>query len=793
MKPFNSDIEANSALSASAVKPSTNAPNTADKDSLAEDVALDSMDGKPVEPSPHKSPLDIKSEAMKALRRGDFQLVMAGLPQDDASLYELFENIKIYQAELEMQNEELRSSQLVADTAVRRFTHLFTALPLPALVMTHAGHVIDCNEAARKQLQLDHDQGASLFFPKVIKMHHHLKLRRLLDTAQSSLGLVVSEPNFEFKSKFCLYGDLHVASVAAIDSLEPLFIVIIVDQTVIVQQRLALEARKKHFKAYFNASPVGMCALDIQKQWIEFNPALCQLLGYSNQALMEKTWEFITFADDLPIESRLFNKLIQGEINDFELDKRFIKRDGSFVYANVRVTCLRKQQGQLDYFVAIVMDITNRKKVEEKMQFMAHHDTLTNLPNRALLEDRFKQSKAYANRHRSMMAVLYLDLDHFKNINDSLGHLVGDKLLIQVAKRLNACIRDTDTVCRLGGDEFLILLTHLDSVESVAKISAKLLSELGRAFKIEMHALNISCSIGAAFYPNDGDTFEILLQNADTALYQAKFNGRNVFQYFTSEMNVKAQERLYLENQMRLGLAEGQFSVEFQPQIHLGTLEVTGMEALLRWQHPVMGAVSPSVFIPVAEDSGLMIELGKFALTEACMAATRLYLPNKPITVSVNISIIQFQRGNIVALVKDILAITQFPPHLLELEITESLLASDPDKVVAVIQTLKQLGVRFAIDDFGIGYSSFNYLKRFNVDKIKIDQSFITDIVYSHEDQVIVNAIIQLAHSLEMECIAEGVETEAQKAMLKAMRCDQIQGFVCAKSMSSAAMQQYLS
>ena len=442
------------------------------------------------------------------------------------------------------------------------------------------------------------------------------------------------------------------------------------------------------------------------------------------------------------------------------------------------ISAVRDAQGDTTHYVAVFSDITERKANEARIAYLAHHDPLTGLPNRTLLQDRLQIALIRANRERSMVGLLFLDLDRFKTINDSLGHHAGDRLLQSIAERLRKCVRESDTVCRQGGDEFIIVLQDLVDPESPARVAEKILSRITEPFEIDGHMIGTSFSIGIAIYPNDGHDADVLMKNADTAMYHAKEGGRNTYRFFTEAMNANALERLQLENSLRQALERNELMLHYQPQVSLADGSVVGAEALIRWHNPQLGFVPPGRFIPIAEESGLIMPIGEWVIREACRQArqwTDEGLP--PITMAVNLSALQFRRGDIVATVRKALAETGHNPELLELELTESLLMENAEEVMSAIKQLKSLGIRLSIDDFGTGYSSLAYLKRLEVDRLKIDQSFVRDVPGDLDDAAIVRAVVQLGSSLKLEVIAEGAETAAQVAFLSSEGCREAQGY----------------
>jgi diguanylate cyclase len=421
---------------------------------------------------------------------------------------------------------------------------------------------------------------------------------------------------------------------------------------------------------------------------------------------------------------------------------------------------------------------------QARIEFLATHDSLTGLPNRILARDRFGHAIALARRHRTMAALMFLDVDNFKNVNDSLGHPRGDELLRLVGDRLSKVVRDSDTVCRQGGDEFLILLGDVRDRSDVAEVGAKLLEQLAAPFHLDGLTVSTSGSIGVAMYPDDGAEFDELLKKADIAMYGAKNAGRNALRFFASDMDSSVLEDVHLISDMRTALAQGDFTLHYQPQFHLASGRIIGAEALLRWRHPELGLVPPSRFIPVAEQSGLIIQIGAWVLNEACRQMQHWRsMGFDDMTISVNVSPLQFQRDVIETDIADALDASGLPASALELELTESLLIQDSSTISALLRRLRARGVGFSIDDFGIGYSNLGYLKRFDVSRLKIDQSFIHRLTDDKHDEAIVRAIIQMTSSLQLVTIAEGVESESTLARLVELGCHEGQGLYWAPAL----------
>lgn len=457
---------------------------------------------------------------------------------------------------------------------------------------------------------------------------------------------------------------------------------------------------------------------------------------------------------------------------------RNYRKDGSLFWNELSLAPVHDEESKVRHYISIINDITERKNYESQLEYQSGHDALTGLANRSLLSDRLEQAIARANRTKSMVAVLLLDLDRFKLVNDGLGHNVGDTLLAIVAQRLVACVRTTDTVARLGGDEFVVVMTDLDSEHDAAPSARKLLKQLSQPMTIAEREIVATASMGIALYPKDAEHASVLLKNADVAMYRAKELGRNSMQFYTPALNATTLARLELETALRRALERDEFILYYQPKVELHRGQVIGAEALIRWRHPLLGMVSPGDFIPLAEETGLIGPIGEWAIDHA-VAQLKAWqsegLPN--ICLAVNLSARQFQQENLAKVVAQALYLHDVDARHLELEVTESAVMQDPERTVATLRDLKEVGVRLALDDFGTGYSSLNYLKRFPIDTLKIDQSFVRDITTDPDDAAIALTVITLAHSLKLRVIAEGVETEAQLSILRRNGCDEMQGF----------------
>ena len=431
-------------------------------------------------------------------------------------------------------------------------------------------------------------------------------------------------------------------------------------------------------------------------------------------------------------------------------------------------------------------DITERKAAEQRIEFLAYHDALTELPHRALLQDRLDNALAGARRRNEKVALLFLDLDGFKIINDSLGHAFGDRVLKEVAKRLRMCTRDYNTVARVGGDEFLIVLNSVMDVADAAIAAERMIEAMNASFRVEGHCLSVGCSIGISMFPEHGEDGETLIRNADAAMYSAKEGGSGSVRFFTEEMNAQAVERLTIGKYLRVAFDKQEFFLVYQPQMEIESGRITGFEALIRWRHPTLGLVPPERFIPIAENNGLILPIGEWVLRTACAQARKWQDDGLPaVPVAVNVSAIQFRQESFRALIRKVLQETGLAPQYLELELTEGLLLANGDATLSVLQELKEMGLNLAIDDFGTGYSSLSYLKQFPVGKLKIDRSFVRDIAVDCDDRAITSAILSMAKSLHLRVIAEGVENEAQMSFLREHQCDEIQGYYFSEPLSA--------
>jgi diguanylate cyclase (GGDEF)-like protein len=545
-----------------------------------------------------------------------------------------------------------------------------------------------------------------------------------------------------------------------------------------------LQRQVVEFQTLLDVLPIGIgIARDPECRFVTANPHLARQLGlptssFTTTGLQLSGLKLIHQGRALPpAEQPMQRAAAEGrEVVNVEME---VVRDGRALATIVGYAApLFDEAGRPRGAIGASLDITERKRAEEQVRNLAYHDTLTGLPNRLLFQDRLRLAVAQAHRQAKGLVVLFLDVDRFKVINDSLGHSVGDRLIREVAVRLRSCLREGDTVARLGGDEFMLLLPDVAQAVDAAKVAKKVLDLVRHPFEIDGRELFVTSSIGISLYPDDGRDAETLVKNADAAMYRAKEQGRDHYQLYTPALNETALERLALESSLRKALVHDELRLHYQPILDVATRRVFGLEALLRWQHPELGLVAPAEFIPLAEITGLILPMGPWVLRTACAQARAWQELHPGLSMAVNLSARQFQEPNLVGHVTDALAATGLQPRFLQLEITESSAMQNAQTAIQTLRELKALGVGLSIDDFGTGYSSLSYLKRFPIDTLKIDQSFIRDIETAPDDAAIASAIIGLAHTLKLSVVAEGVETAGQLEFLARHGCDRTQGYL---------------
>jgi len=558
----------------------------------------------------------------------------------------------------------------------------------------------------------------------------------------------------------------------------------------ITQQRQS-EDKLKIAGQVFDSSNEGIFVTDLGNNIIEVNSAFSTITGYSKNEVLGKNPKVLSSG----LQSTDFYKKLWQAVNtngswSGEVLNR--RKNGETYHQSLSINTIKNEQGEVQKHIAVMADINESKKAQEHIQFLAQHDVLTGLPNRALLTDRLQQAVLTAERNSLHVAILYLDLDRFKFVNDSLGHNSGDELLVEVAQRLTSKVREEDTVARTGGDEFTVLLLSTDA-QGAAYVAKSLIDSISEPFKINDHELYVTLSVGISLYPENGDNGQTLRQKADTAMYRAKNSGRGQYQFFTEEMQTEMLRRIEIENDLRFALERHEFALVYQPQVDISTSKVIGCEALIRWKHPEKGYISPVDFIPIAEETGLINTIGDWVLSTATQQLKQWLSRGYPdFVMAVNISGVQFSDLSLITKVNNLLQRNNIPAHNLEIEITESIAMKDIELTLKQLNEISTLGVLISLDDFGTGYSSLSYLKKFPINKLKIDQSFIFDMLKDKESESIVDTVISLARSLGLESIAEGVETKEHMDSLRLKGCNQIQGYYFSKPIPAEQFAQLL-
>ncbi len=654
------------------------------------------------------------------------------------------------------------------------------------------GTLVDCNEAFLELLGYDNLPALQRRAENILNLISDESAERLQSSVQDELMVRGFSSEFELELKS--YDKTLIPVIAQLiirysETGEPMEIWIIMRD--IREQRKAEETLRLSAKV-FESSRDAIIITDSQNNMISTNRAFTQITGYQSEEVLGKNPKMLqsgrhhpTFYQELWAALAL-NGYWQGEI--------WNRRKNGEIYPEwLSISTICNSKGDITHYVAIFSDITESKQAAAHIEFLANYDPLTKLPNRRLFIDRLEQAIKSATREKNRLAVLFFDLDHFKNINDSLGHSIGDQMLIEVALRMAGCMREVDNVARLSGDEFAAMIADMGDIGNVITVANKIIDSMRESFKINDHELHMTTSIGISVYPTDGEDFETLLKNADTAMYCAKKNGRDNFEFFSSSMSTHAFERLSLENSLRKAMEKNELKLHYQPQFAIESGKIVAMEALLRWPHPDFGMISPDKFIPLAEETGLIIPIGKWILNEACRQ-NKVWQEQGliAIPVAVNLSAVQFRQHNLMEIVQDALATSHLKPCFLELELTESLLMDCSEYSVRVLKTFRQMGVLLSIDDFGTGYSSMTYLSRFPISKLKIDRSFCQNIPDDSNNSAISRAIISLGHELGLSVIAEGVEEIRQFNFLEAQQCDLIQGYLYSKPLNAKDMQDLL-
>jgi len=602
--------------------------------------------------------------------------------------------------------------------------------------------------------------------------------------------LIVAVGTSQTEALAAFYQSAHTYYIRA--ALFSLFVVLFAAGLMVALSRqkramVSVARSEARFRATFDQAAVGIVRSALDLRLLEVNPKFCEMLGYTERELLGRNLLDLTSPEDRAENSDFNNRLLADPSDPFspEMETRYLHKDGSVVWAVIASTLVRGKNGDLDYLVTIIQDVSERKRAEERVAYLACFDALTGLPNRHRLHDHLTQTLVQAQRTAGWIGCMIIKLDHVKDMNSIYGHGAGDRLLVEIAERLRRSARDSDTVARLGGSEFGLVLSNLAKAEDAGLVAQKIIDALAPRFDLGGREIYISANVGIAIYPGDGDDPEELLKNADAAMHRAKEYGRNTFRFFLPRMNERALKRLQLDASLRGALERKEFLLDYQPKVDLSSGLISGLEALLRWQHPEQGRMAPADFVPILEETGLIAPVGEWVLQTVCeqiklWQARGIAVP----PVAVNLSAQQFHRADFDAQVRALITKSGIDGRLIELEITESMLMRDPAEAAAMLSRLKRMGVKLSVDDFGTGYSSLAYLKRFPLDALKIDRTFVRDLTTDSDDGEIALAIISLAHNLKLKVVAEGVETEAQMNFLRSHGCDEMQGHYFARAMT---------
>lgn len=572
-----------------------------------------------------------------------------------------------------------------------------------------------------------------------------------------------------------------------------LYVAIIRDISIRKQEEAKLQESENRFHSAFDSAATGMALVSLTGHFLQVNFALCKILGLTEQELLNLDIQQLTHEEDRESSLAERNKLLESKELFFQLENRYLRTDGKIIWLLMNVSLVRNINDEPLYFIIQYLDITKQKQAEEQLSYKAYFDPLTGLANRSQLESSLNQAIAAAQNNQTIFAVLFLDLDRFKNINDSLGHDIGDQLLKIIADRLQSCVRRNDVVARLGGDEFILVITELHEMKAAIQATEKIIHSITEAIQIDQTELKITTSVGISFYPMDGVNYETLIKNADLALYRAKDKGRNNYQVCTPEISGQIQEKLAFEARLEKALEKNEFDLNYQPRLDLETNTIVSLEAFLRWDTRDPGKVTPVQIISWAEESGLIVPLGDWIIKSACHQAKQ-WLNNKDnaIKMAINLSARQFKNPRLIENLINNLTEINFDPSHLEIEVTESVIMQDPEHSLAILHDLKEYGIKIIIDDFGTGYSSIDYLQQFTVDYFKIDQKFVRSIVTDASSRTLIMTLIHLAKNLGIRVIAEGVETEKQFAFLKQYGCHEVQGFYICRPLPADEMTAFL-
>lgn len=676
-----------------------------------------------------------------------------------------------------------------------RFRMIFNAAPDAIFLLDASGNIVMANSTAEKMLGYRHDemvgQPVEMLVPDNLRSTHTKQREQYTDHLEPRVMTALPDLHARHKNGEAIPVSISLSRIEFEGKHET--IAVVRDNSTTREMENLLRRHSQEFHAVVDNAPDVIIRFDREMRFIYANPAIEWAIGVHQSHCLGKTWGEL----GLPAEAaepwrqsvcEVFEHGVAANVEcDIELPTQGLR------HFHVRMAPERNMGNQVVSVLVIARDISARKRYEDQLRYQASHDALTGLPNRSLIQDRLQQEIFHAQRSQAMFAVAYLDLDHFKEVNDTLGHDAGDELLRQAATRISGVLRQCDTVARQSGDEFILLLPDIAHTQDVTIVAEKVQEVLARPFHLGGQETYISASLGLTLYPADGMDTETLLRNADIAMYRAKEDGGNTFRFYFSEMDARVRARVELEHDLRLGIKRGELLLHYQPRVSLTSGAVLGFEALVRWNHPREGMISPDRFIGVAEDSGLIVPLGDWVLEAACRRMRQWQDMGLPeMRMSVNLSARQFRDPNLVGRVAQIISETRLDPTFLELEITESTVMHDSEAAIGTLRALKKLGVTLSVDDFGTGYSSLSYLKLFPIDVLKVDRSFVRDVTTDPDDAAIVRAIVTLAHSLGLVVVAEGAEEAAQAAFLRYVKCDELQGYYFSRPLSEGDAEQLL-
>ncbi len=684
-----------------------------------------------------------------------------------------------------------RLAESALQESEEKFARIFSGSPDGIVIVSLSdGRILDINDAFLTSAGYTYDEivGHRVGELPIFDDIGELKTATRLVMEQGSYQ------NLEFNFRTKSGNQIPALVSATVIELEGVKSLVCIAKDTRVQREIEgkLRTSEQRFRGAFENAPIGMLLTDTDGYIFQANHFAAHALAYTDDELVGSHISRLVPAGERQNLKECLDRLLHRSGNVNCAERRLVCQNSLEIWTNFHVVLQRADDGSPLYFIMQLADITEMKQGREQMERMAFYDTLTDLANRRLFGDRLEQAISHAVRSEKYAALLYLDLDQFKRVNDTLGHEAGDELLREVAKRLTHCVRAEDTVARPGGDEFTILLYDISSPADAGTVAEKILERLRAPITISGHHLVVTTSIGITIIPSDSVEPNILTKNADLAMYRAKERGRNNYQYYAEEMNIKAQSKLRIENELRESLTSNRFELFYQPKIRLADQRITGVEALIRWHHPQRGLLSPDQFISIAEETGVIVGIGAWVIEQACHAARDLSArSNAPIQMAVNISPRQFRDPNLVRTVRRCIRETGIDPSQLEVEITESMLMDDAEGAAFTVERLHELGIRLAIDDFGTGYSSLNYLKRFPIDTIKIDRSFVMEIPGNADDVAITAAVISMAHRLKLVVVAEGVETAEQLAFLTEHECEYGQGYYFARPMPLSDVQRF--